>query len=51
MQVYDPSFSSDRFGILVMPPSGREAEVRDIMRDNGAAEIREQVQEVKVGDL
>ena len=51
MQVYDPRFSSDRFGILVMPPSGREAEVRDIMRDNGAAEIREQVQEVKVGDL
>ena len=51
MQVYDPSFSSNRFGFLVMPPSGREAEVRDIMRDSGAAEIREQVQEVKVGDL
>jgi hypothetical protein len=34
-----------------MPPSGREAEVRDIMRENGASEIREQVQEVKVGDL
>jgi hypothetical protein len=51
MQVYDPSFSSDRFGILVMPPAGREAEVRDIMRAGGAAEIREQVQEVKVGDL
>lgn len=51
MQVYDPSFSSNRFGILVMPPAGREAEVRDIMRDSGAAEIREQVQEVKVGDL
>jgi hypothetical protein len=51
MQIYDPSFSSDRFGILVMPPAGRESEVRDIMRDGGAAEIREQVQEVKVGDL
>jgi hypothetical protein len=51
MRVYDPSFSSDRFGVLVMPPAGREAEVRDIMRDSGAAEIREQVQEVKVGDL
>jgi hypothetical protein len=25
MQVYDPSFSSDRFGIYVMPPSGKEA--------------------------
>ncbi|CAN5888126.1 hypothetical protein BH23GEM9_BH23GEM9_01000 [soil metagenome] len=51
MQVYDPSFSSDRFGILVMPPAGREGEVSEIMRANGAAEIREQVQEVKVGDL
>jgi hypothetical protein len=51
MQIYDPSFSSDRFGVLVMPPAGREAEVRDIMRDAGAVEIREQVQEVKVGDL
>jgi hypothetical protein len=51
MQVYDPDFSSDRFGVYVMPPAGRESQVRDIMRDNGAAEIREQVQEVKVGDL
>jgi hypothetical protein len=51
MQVYDPSFSSDRFGILVVPPSGKESQVRDIMQANGAAEIREQVQEVKVGDL
>lgn len=51
MQIYDPSFSSDRFGVLVMPPKGREAEVRDIMRESGAAEVREQVQEVKVGDL
>lgn len=51
MQVYDPSFSSDRFGVLVTAPAGREAEVHDIMRDNGAAEIRRQVQEVKVGDL
>jgi hypothetical protein len=51
MQVYDATFSSDRFGVLVVPPKGREAEVRDIMRNGGAAEIREQVQEVKVGDL
>jgi hypothetical protein len=51
MQVYDPSFSSDRFGVLVMAPKGRESDVRDIMRDSGAAEVREQVQEVKVGDL
>ncbi|MEX0907035.1 MAG: DUF3341 domain-containing protein [Gemmatimonadota bacterium] len=51
MQVYDPTFSANRFGVLVVPPSGRESEVRDIMRNAGAAEIREQVQEVKVGDL
>jgi hypothetical protein len=23
MQVYDPSFSSDRFGVLVMPPAAK----------------------------
>jgi hypothetical protein len=51
MQIYDPTFSSHRFGVLVTPPSGREAEVRDIMRDSGAAEVRERIQEVKVGDL
>jgi hypothetical protein len=51
MQIYDSRFSSDRFGILVMPPAGREGEVRNIMRDYGAAEIRERVEEVKVGDL
>jgi hypothetical protein len=51
MQVYDTGFSSDRFGVLVMPPAGKESQVRDIMRDNGALDIREQVQEVSVGDL
>jgi hypothetical protein len=51
MQVYDPAFSSDRFGVLVVPPAGREEQVSDIMRAHGAVEIREQVQEVKVGDL
>ena len=51
MQIYDPSFSSDRFGVLVMPPSGKESQVRSIMQENGAADIRERVQEVKVGDL
>src|SRR5688572_1556406 len=51
MQIYDPSFSSDRFGVLVRPPSGKESQVRSIMQENGAADIRERVQEVKVGDL
>ena len=51
MQVYDPGFSSDRFGVFVMPPSGKESQVRSIMQESGAADIRERVQEVKVGDL
>jgi hypothetical protein len=51
LQVYDASFSSHRFGILVSPPPGREGDVRSIMRDHGAAEVRERVQEVKVGEL
>jgi Protein of unknown function (DUF3341) len=51
LQIYDPRFSSDRFGVLVTPSAGREGEVRSIMREHGAAEIRERVQEVKVGDL
>jgi hypothetical protein len=51
LQVYDTGFSSDRFGVLVMPPAGREAQVRDIMRESGALDIREQVEEVSVGEL
>jgi hypothetical protein len=51
LQVYDPAFSSDRFGVLVMPPAGKEGQVRDIMRESGALDVREQVQEVSVGQL
>lgn len=50
-QVYDPSFAEGRFGVLVRPPVGREAEATAIMRDNGAFEVREQVREVQVGTL
>jgi hypothetical protein len=50
MQVYDPRFSSDHFGVLIAPPAGREAEVRRIMQESGAAEVREQVEEVSVGE-
>jgi hypothetical protein len=39
--IYDPSFSSDRFGVQVDPLSGREAEARDILSAAGAVEIRE----------
>jgi hypothetical protein len=51
MQVYDPRFTTDRFGILITPPAGRVAEVRQIMQESGAAEIREQVEEVSVGEV
>lgn len=50
-QVYDPSFAEGRFGVLVRPPAGRAAEAATIMRENGALEVREQVQEVQVGTL
>ncbi len=44
--VYDASFSSDHYGIYVEPPAARAAEVRSILRDAGAIEIREQSREV-----
>lgn len=51
MQVYDPRFTNDHFGVLITPPRGREAEVRQIMQESGAKEIREQVEEVSVGEV
>jgi hypothetical protein len=50
MQVYDPQFTRDRFGVLLTPPAGREGEVRQIMQESGAVDIREQVEEVSVGE-
>lgn len=47
--VYDPSFSAGRFGVYVLPPAGREEEVKSVFRDSGAAEIREQPMEVRLG--
>ncbi len=47
--IYDPSFSAGRFGVYVAPPAGREEEVKSVFRDNGAAEIREQPMEVRLG--
>lgn len=46
--VYDPSFSSDRFGVYVMPKAGGEAKVRDILRDAGALDVRERHEEVRL---
>ena len=51
MQVYDPRFTNDHFGVLITPPAGREAEVRQILQESGASEIREQVEEVSVGEV
>ena len=44
--IYDPSFSADRYGVHVLPPTGREAEARTILRDAGAVSVREAVEEV-----
>jgi hypothetical protein len=44
--IYDPSFSTDRYGIHLAPPAERVAEARSILRDAGALEVRENVQEV-----
>jgi hypothetical protein len=46
--VYDPSFSSNRFGIYVSPPVGKEADARRILTENGAVEVRERPEEVRV---
>jgi hypothetical protein len=51
MQVYDPRFSQDHFGVLITPPAGREQEVRQILEESGATEVREQVEEVSVGEV
>lgn len=42
--VYDASFSTDRYGIHLAPPAGREAEARSILRDAGAVEVREKME-------
>jgi hypothetical protein len=44
--VYDPSFSSDRYGVYVQPPPGREAEARSALEKAGAVEVRERMSEV-----
>jgi hypothetical protein len=44
--VYDPAFSVDRYGVHILPPAGREAEARTILRDAGAISVREEMEEV-----
>ena len=43
--IYDPSFSVDRYGLHVVPTRDRMAEARTILRESGAVEVRESVQE------
>ena len=46
--VYDPSFSSDHFGVHVQPAAGKEEQVRSLLRDAGAVEVRERHEEVRL---
>lgn len=39
--IYDPSFATNRFGVLAMPPVGREREARRILEASGAEEVQE----------
>jgi len=43
--IYDASFSADHFGVHIIPPTGREAAVRSILRDAGAVSVREESRE------
>jgi molybdopterin-containing oxidoreductase family membrane subunit len=47
--VYDPSFSVDKFGVFAAPPPGQEEEVKAVLRESGALEVREQPREVRIG--
>ena len=44
--VYDPSFSSDHYGVYVQPPPGREGDARSMLERAGAVEVRERMSEV-----
>ncbi len=47
--IYDPSFSANRFGVLSMPPDGREAEARRILEESGAEDVQEAAGEASHG--
>jgi Alternative complex III, ActD subunit len=38
--IYDPSFSAGDFGLLVQAPEARTAEVREVLQQSGAQEVR-----------
>ncbi len=49
--IYDPTFSASRFGIFVLPATGQAADVRRVLTDAGAEEVREHPGEVRVDTL
>jgi len=49
--IYDPTFSASRFGVYVLPEPGQAADVRRVLGDAGAEEVREHPGEVRVGTL
>ena len=44
--VYDRSFSVDKYGVYIVPPAEREDEVRRLLTESGAVEVRHGAQEV-----
>jgi hypothetical protein len=47
--IYDPAFSADRYGVHLVPPAGKEIEIRTMLRDAGAVAVHERVEEVTGG--
>lgn len=47
--IYEPSFSVNRFGVLSMPPAGREADARRILEESGAEDVQEESGEASHG--
>ena len=46
--IYDPSFSAGTFGVYAVPQPGQGAEVRRVLGEAGAQEIREHPEEVRL---
>ncbi len=49
--IYDPAFSASKFGVYAVPLPGQGADVRRLLSEAGAEEIRERPEEVRVGTL
>lgn len=49
--VYDPSFSVGRFGVFIATPAAKEADVKAVLMESGAHEVRVQPTEVRFGTV